>query len=266
MADPIAQAAEAVLSDLGLWKLPVNPLRIAEEEGIEIAAGFFGSGFDARIEYYPAFDRFAIYYQNFGPYRPEGRVRFSLAHELGHFYLPEHRTRLRSGGTHNSVADYASGDPMEREADRFASALLMPKELFVAEVRNFRGGFCTLKDLCALSERLLTSITSTAIRYCDCQIDAATVILSRDRMVLWSWPSEDMRYLGMSYVERGSRIPPASRTGALYDRNDVGSVADQIEGPVDSSIWFEWPKRSELWEEAMFLGDRVLTYLAAPES
>ena len=63
MADAIRQAAETVLRDLGKWRLPVDPLRIAKEEGIELAPGQYGFGFDARIEYFHEFDRFGIYYQ-----------------------------------------------------------------------------------------------------------------------------------------------------------------------------------------------------------
>ncbi|MCB7129869.1 MAG: hypothetical protein J3T61_10080, partial [Candidatus Brocadiales bacterium] len=60
MADEIRQAAETVLRDLGLWRLPVEPLLIAKEEGIQLAPSHYGLGFDARIEYFPEFDRFGI--------------------------------------------------------------------------------------------------------------------------------------------------------------------------------------------------------------
>lgn len=266
MPDLIAEEAEQILRDLGMWRLPVDPLRIAEEEGIELAPSLYGRGFDARIEYYRDDDKFAIYYQHAGVYRSQGRVRFSLAHELGHFYLPDHRAKLRTGYRHNSVTDFASKNPLESEADRFAASLLMPKALFIAEVGRFHSGFCTLKDLCELAERLMTSVTSTAIRYCDCDIEATTVVLSRDGIVLWSWPSEDMRRLGMWFVKGGNPIPATSHTANLLAKRAAGGADDYIEGHVDSDIWFDWPKRPRIWEEAMFLGDRVLTYLAKADS
>ena len=224
--------------------------------------GRYGLGFDARIEYFHEFDCFGIYYQVPGPYRNAGRVNFSIGHELGHFYLPEHRERLRAGSKHNCLSDYGSKSPHEREADRFAADLLMPQELFIDQVKPFHSGFCTLKNLCTMAEGLGTSITSTAIRYCDCGIDATLVVLSRDRTVHWSWPSDDMRPLGTWFVESGTQIPRGSRTASLYDRLERGDADDYIEGSVKSHIWFEWPKREELWEEAMSLGGYVLTYLA----
>jgi hypothetical protein len=265
MADAIREAAEAILRDLGMWRLPVDPLRIAQEEGIELAPSHYGLGFDARIEYFHEFDRFGIYYQVPGPYRNAGRVHFSIGHELGHFYLPEHRQRLMAGSNHNSLSDYGSKSQAEKEADRFAAHLLMPQELFVSQVKLFHGGFCTLKNLCSMAERLGTSVASTAIRYCDCGIDAALVVLSKNRTIHWSWPSEDMRALGTWFVESGSRIPNGSKTAELYDRLEVATVDTYIEGSVSSRTWFDWPKRERLWEEAMLLGEYMLTYLAVVE-
>ena len=265
MADPIRQIAESILRDLGMWRLPVDPLRIVKEEGIELAPSDYGSGFDARIEYFHEFDRFGIYYQVPGPYRNAGRVNFSIGHELGHFYLPEHRARLRAGRIHNSLSNFGSDSPFEKEADRFAAHLLMPQQLFVNHVKVHHSGYCTLKNLCTMAERLGTSVTSTAIRYCDCGIDATLVVLSKSRTVHWSWTSYDMRPLGMWFVKAGTQIPAASRTAALYDRLETGAADGIIEGSVSSRTWFEWPKRDKLWEEAISLGGYVLTYLAAIE-
>ncbi len=266
MADPVEKAAEEILRDLSLWRLPVDPFRIVREEGIHLAPGTYGKGFDARIEYYPPFDSFGIYYKEAGPYRPDGRVRFSIAHELGHFYLPEHRKRIKSGDIHNSVTDYGSKDPVETEADRFAASLLMPRTLFIEGVRNFRGGFCTLADLCTLADRLGTSVTSTAIRYCDCELEPTTIVVSREGTVLWSWASTDMRLLNMSFVQSGSSIPRGSKTAELYAKRDHGRDDEFVEGRVSASTWFDRPRRNEVWEEAKFLGSRVLTYLAATEA
>ena len=193
-------------------------------------------------------------------------MNFSIAHELGHFYIPEHRERLRAGSQHNSVSDFGSKNSTESEADHFAAHLLMPQELFIEHVKTFHRGFCTLKNLCTMAERLGTSITSTAIRYCDCGIDATLVILSKDRTVHWSWASEDMRPLGTWFVRSGTAIPARSRTASLYDQIETGQPDEFVEGSVSSHVWFEWPKRNTLWEEAMSLGGFVLTYLAALDS
>jgi hypothetical protein len=263
MADAIRQDAERVLQDLGLWRLPVEPLRIIQEEGIELASGDFGPGFDARIEYFPEYKRFGIYYQQAGGrFRSQGRVNFSLAHEVAHFYLPEHRKRLQSGIWHNSLSDFGSKIASEKEADRFAAHLLMPQELFIKHVNLYHSGICNLKNLGAMAAKLGTSLTSTALRYCDCGIDSTLVLISKDRIVQWSLASPEMKPIGTWFVESGSAIPAGSRTASLYQQVEAGSPSDFIEGSVDSHIWFEWPKVDRLWEEAKCLGGFVLTYLA----
>jgi hypothetical protein len=176
--DIIAKTAEEVLRSLGMWRLPVDPLQIADEEGIKVKPGEYSDGFDARIEYFPMFRRFGIYYRAVGV--NEGRMRFSLGHELGHYYLPHHRERLEKGESHNSESDFKSRDPLEHEADQFAAELLMPRELFQKYVSGYRQSVCCLKELMELASRLKTSIISTAIRYCECYIECSMLVLSQN--------------------------------------------------------------------------------------
>src|SRR5579884_2148430 len=121
---------------LDMWRLPINPLAIAHEEGIELAPGQYGAKFDARIKFVRSHKTFILFYKesSYGP--TEGRVRFSVGHELGHYYLPHHRAYLLRGQSHNSVTDFRSRAPIEVEADTFAAALLMPNELFAAALKS----------------------------------------------------------------------------------------------------------------------------------
>ncbi len=85
------------------------------------------------------------------------------------------------------------------------------------------------------------------------------MVMSRNNQVLWADYSTDMQYLGMKYIPFGSRIPTKSRSFAL--RHD--SPDDIVDGEIDSHVWFEYPKRPQLWEEALTLGHTglVLTFL-----
>jgi len=61
---------------------------------------------------------------------PEPRRRFTIAHELGHFFL-EHAGRR--------FAEPSSDDPpQERAANRFAAALLMPEDWLRAAWEDYR--------------------------------------------------------------------------------------------------------------------------------
>lgn len=245
----IEALAESVLRSFGMWRLPVDPLKIIAEEDILAKPGCFGGKFDARIEFYPEFERFCIFYEESAT--TSGRVRFSLAHELGHYYLPDHNLRLRSGEEHFSNVDYRSRDPHERQADEFAAGLLMPRELFLEKVEKFRGKICDLENIKVLAEELGTSITSTALRYCTCDIEPATIIFSKDGKILWSKASEDMKFLGLSYMKVGGDLPDGSCGRDLIDNTDQ----QRREGEVDSEVWFDRPRHEALWEDSLLLGD-----------
>jgi hypothetical protein len=257
-----AQLAEQVLRSFKLWGLPIRPLEIAAQEGIVVRGGYFGEGFDARIEYYRAQQGFCIFHAPVGGGRTEGRVRFSLAHELGHFYLPTHRERLLNGIGHNSESDFASRNPAELEADEFAADLLMPMELFRSELNSFRNGFCTLDNLAMLADRLQTSITSTARRYCESDREPCTIFFSTNGLMHWGKASQDMQLLGMYFWETNNPPPTGSKTAELWTKINAGEVVRTVEGRVRADIWFKWPKATYLWEEAMPLGrNRVITEL-----
>ena len=70
-------------------------------------------------------DVFGILYATHIP--SEGFQRFSIAHELGHYFLDGHIDHiLPKDGVHTSHAGFVSADPYELEADQFAAGLLMP--------------------------------------------------------------------------------------------------------------------------------------------
>jgi hypothetical protein len=261
----IEDVAGGVLHNLGFYLLPIDPREIARQEEILLAPGHYGGCFDGRIEYRRLLKSFIIFYAHEGPGRNEGRVNFSLGHELGHFYLKEHRNYLLSGLWHGSQAGFVSDNRLEREADWFSASLLMPADLFRREVHGFRQRVCTLRDLMTLADRLKVSLTSAAIRYCECDIEASSVILSRGGVVTYHVPSWEMKRYGFGYLPRWMLIPPTSHTARLA----IGAAGPSgvVEGEVDAEVWFDgrWGK---LYEEAVILGGTglTLTYLVREQS
>ena len=100
----------------------------------------------------------------FETYDPPVRQRFSIAHELGHFYL--HAGPAGAAGsnclqTQVDVGDTPfAGDMSERdeEADAFAGTLLLPAEALVADLAEF--GCCAA----FLAERYVVSEATTRRR------------------------------------------------------------------------------------------------------
>lgn len=118
--------------------------------------------------------RYAQHIQN------EGFIRFTVAHELGHYFLPGHPEKLfpNGDGIHEPKSGFISGDPLERQADSFASALLMPDNLFRKAVDGAGTGFSAIEKL---AKQCKTSITSTAIRFAQFTDEAVAVIVSSGR-------------------------------------------------------------------------------------
>lgn len=256
----VSARAEEVLRALGMWRLPISPFDICAEEDIELAPGRYGENFDGRIRYLREVDVFALAYEEAGVGRPQGRVNFTIGHELGHYYL--HRDYLLAGHSHGSEANFRSHDKMEEQADEFAAALLMPLELFRTAVKNYRQHVCVLRELCELAEKFQTSVTSTVRRYCQADIEPCAAVFSRDGVIQWACYSEDMKRLHMGFVPFDQPLPRGSRTSKSAELLTSGG---HIEGEVDPSEWFENPwHRGKLWEEAMLLGRDgfVLSYLS----
>jgi Zn-dependent peptidase ImmA (M78 family) len=74
----------------------------------------------------------------------EGFQRFSVSHELGHYFLEGHIDQLLQTGVHVSRAGFVTADPYELEADHFAVGLLMPETPFGKEMENHEPGLAAV--------------------------------------------------------------------------------------------------------------------------
>src|SRR3989442_2276580 len=113
-------AAAPVISRHKVSALPGYPRTIPPATGIDVRpmppAAKGVSGMLLRVG-----DRFGIAYAN--PIDSPGFQNFSIAHELGHYFLEGHVDAvLAHGGRHESHAGFGSDDPYEIEADYFAAA------------------------------------------------------------------------------------------------------------------------------------------------
>ena len=127
-------------------KFPIDLNRIIQAEGnIRTRPANYGEKFNGRIEYILEKKFFILYH----PATITARTRFSIAHELGHFYIPEHRNLLLTGKSHNSKSGFISDKRLEREADEFASYLLVPQSYLDKLI--WQKKFLTLKDLLEFS-------------------------------------------------------------------------------------------------------------------
>jgi len=211
----IKRAAE-VLGVLKIASPPVDPLAIAESEKpfLRVAGGDFRNRFDGQLEYHRSKNRFLLFYNSkydarvpAGQHHP--RTRFSIAHELGHYFLDEHRTfLLRTGKTHPSKGEFLSDRTIETEADAFAAGLLMPSDLLGPLVNR---GDLTFSQIEEWANTFMTSVTSTARRSIELSDFPCALIGVREGRVAFTFHSQALIEGGCYPRPRGSDLPRAAR-------------------------------------------------------
>ena len=172
--------AEAVVDGV---KGAIEPLQIARSSGITTSFGDYANAFDGLLE--AKAGSFHIFYNSRRVERPDSpRARFTLAHELGHFFIDEHRHALLAGRApaHPSFCEYQSTRLVEVEADCFASRLLMPETRFRLAARRAPPALDGILELAATFK---TSVTATAIRYV--QMDLLPCVLIKWKPAGFGW-------------------------------------------------------------------------------
>ena len=129
----IEDRAKRVLASANGSGPPVSVYRVAKYLGIKIEKADLGK--DCSGVLVRRHDRAVI-----GVSRtdPPNRVRFTIAHEIGHFVLHQQQTYVDAGYTVN-FRDLESGSGTkteEIEANKFAAALLMPEAMVKKEFRT----------------------------------------------------------------------------------------------------------------------------------
>jgi len=237
---------------------PVDLIYIANQEGIELLEGDYGDDFHGRLEFLSDMGKFALFHPRLATARFSGRIRFSIAHELGHYFIEEHREGIIRGIFHNAEQGFISNNPIEREADKFAAALLIPNQLLRATTG--RRGILTLNQILSLAQKCNASAQATAFRYVRFAEEPCLAIISKEGNILYSFASDEANARGFGLL--GNRqVPPLSVT---YKASQ-GNVQNIVEGETNTTLWFsERRGYEELWEEAIPLGSTffVLTLLS----
>ena len=256
-----AYAAE-LLGDLGISTPPIDPDWVASEVDLSVkekplSPGVFGA-------LWKKGNGFGIFVSDSCP--TIGHRRFSVAHELGHYHIDGHVEAMFLGDV--EVVESSGGlfrrrnDRHEREADWFASELLVPAKPFVSRIS---GEPACIEVVRELAREFETSLSMTAIRYAELADRAVASILSRDGQIEWAALSTRIREHSWSWgLQKRDLIPPSAATASVTsDPTGFRSSANAS----DSGLVCEWfedaPRALEVEEDAISLGrwGRVLTLL-----
>ncbi len=193
--------------------------------------------------------------------RNEGFQNFTIAHELGHYFIDGHAEELLRDGHHYSHSGFISSDPREREADVFATEFLMPWKLIGPLVNGGNRGFSAIKGV---ADRCESSLVASAIRFAEVTKECVAVIISHRGCVEFMVASEAFRQVpGIEWFKRGDRLPSKTPSAALsVDHEWIRACGIREEG-ANLSDWFSGAPNLEVEEDAVGLGNygRLMTVL-----
>ena len=194
--------------------------------------------------------------------RSEGRKRFTIAHEFGHYLLHRRlQDRFECGDD-----DIEAGDGHERhieaDADLFASTLLMPLDDFRRQVAGQPVSFALLGH-CA--DRYGVSLTAAALRWTEIAAQRAVLVASRDDHLLWAKANAAAFKSGAYFATRKRTIavPPEA---LAHSGNCTGGSQTHV---TRAQTWFpREPASMALTEMTKVAGqyDYTLTLLLLPDA
>lgn len=154
----------------------------------------------------------------------EKRKKFTIAHELGHFYIPWH-SELMFGCDIKEMDfknDYA---PREKEANLFAAELLMPSE----EFKIHFPGKINYVTVSAMAKMFDVSFLAALNRCIDLAVEDCMVVCSHERNIRWFKATEDFPL----FITR-KKVSQLSGADELFDSDSF--QIKTIEEP--GYVWF----------------------------
>lgn len=130
-----------------------------------------------------------------------GRIRFTQAHELGHYIL-HRQTREGFQCSNDDMLDWEE-KTIEAQADLFSSYLLMPLD-------DFRAQVTTVVDLELLghcADRYGVSLTAAVLKWIQYTEENAVLVLSRDGYMQWAFSSRQAARAG-AFFGRENKLSP----------------------------------------------------------
>lgn len=190
-----------------------------------------------------------------------GRVRFTQAHELGHYIL--HRmTRESFQCSDADMLNWSQDDlDIEAQADLFASYLLMPLDDYRKQVTTQ----VDIEILSACAERYGVSLTAAILKWLQYTDEKAVLVMSNDGFINWAWSSQPAVRAGAFFRTRGNVIPLPE--GSLAANQEI--THNRQGTKIPATIWFphadsNTPLREMKVHAAQY--DATLSLLCLPRS
>jgi Zn-dependent peptidase ImmA (M78 family) len=204
------------------YEEPIPLEKVAEDELLEVICDDYGKGtFDGLTWFEPETEDFYIHLNTNADkanYLNKPKGRFTMAHELGHYYIPAHRLGLMSGklSPHGSLS-FINNLPawqIEREADAFASSLLMPSYSIGEFIKGKQFNFQLIE---AIADKYNVSISAAALRFVDIGNYPIMVVFAVDGKIRWVSHSADFPFWRLRYGNgNGDKVPEYTVMGTYF--------------------------------------------------
>lgn len=182
--------------------------------------------------------------------RHETRKRYTIAHELGHYVNPFHKSNSPDGfrcrAKDMSQEKFDPKDKfakMEVQANQFAAELLMPKK----EVAKFIGrtGAPDITNIIDMAKsRFEVSREAAARRYVANLDEPTAVVFSHNGKIRYIIPNDDFPRLA---VWNGAQLP--SEAYSVNTDKAIGDVSDWVE--VAGHAWLERSHGMSVFEQTL---------------
>ena len=157
----------------------------------------------------------------------QGKKRFVLAHEFGHFEM--HKNKFATHfDNEKSLSDWYKNIDHEQEANDFAKELLMPECTF----KPLAQGKFSMTQIEELAHKFQTSKTATLLRYRDLGSYPIALIFIDNGVVKWTQYSQDFV---LQFIPNNSNLPINTVAGdVFYRKNNIPKDPELVEA-ID---WF----------------------------
>lgn len=254
LSHTVCDLAESIASIYDATATPLS--KILEEEEIPYIEDDYGNGFDGMTVYD---DKFYIHLNTARKnFISSPRGRFTLAHELGHCLIEKHRLGLMNGilKPHPSKSNQSFHIKIEREADYFASCLLMPKKKLQKECEGQIFDFSLIEKI---SKKFQVSLTAAALRFTQVGNHSIMVVYSKGDKISWFWPSNDFPFKWLRYGKE--KVPINSQMNDFL-KDKEKSYEKSV---VYAQDWFDIKKSEdfnrEFFERCIYGPEGVISIL-----
>jgi Zn-dependent peptidase ImmA (M78 family) len=249
---PPAERARKLLNDLGLKRPPIPVEEICGRLDIEY---MYGANIDSEALIIKGCKRKKPLIAVKSNEQYKARVRFSVAHELGHFCIPSHLNETYSCSIED-LNHYQENKPVEKEANEFAAELLIPQQWITQAIKSQDVSMQLIKTL---AEEYETSLTATALKVTtDCP-DRIAVVYSNSGKAVWFKKSKTFNiHINTGKLSNLSLAGKLSQPTALYP---------EMKGAVPLEAWtYDIRNYEHLVEESLYMPylNSVLTILMIP--